>query len=104
MPGAVTCYARVAQQYRADGFMLKAAAVYKQIVALVPDSYEASVGLADTYSRLGLTGDAIALLEGLAHRVEGPALIAVLTEIVRMQPDHPARTRLQELTSGGPFR
>jgi tetratricopeptide (TPR) repeat protein len=98
--GAVTCYARVAEHYRAEGFMLKAVAAYKQIVALAPDSHEASVGLADIYSRLGLRGDAIAVLEALAGRVEGPVLI----EIIRMQPDHPARTRLQELTSGGPFR
>jgi tetratricopeptide (TPR) repeat protein len=102
--GAIACFERVAEHYRAQGFILKAIAIYKQIVALDPERHEIAFALVEGYAALGLKGEAVRILEGLSERVEGTTLIAVLGRIIGLRPDHPARARLAELTSRGPFR
>jgi thioredoxin-like negative regulator of GroEL len=104
VPGAVGCYERVAERYQAEGFALRAIALYRQILTLDPAQVEAAIRLAETCAALGLTGEAVKELEALASRVEGPTLVRVLTSLVALQPDHPARVRLHELTSRSPFR
>jgi tetratricopeptide (TPR) repeat protein len=63
---AVETYHRVAEQYMAEGFDARAVAVFKQILNLAPDRYEAYAPLAELYERMGLTAEALAALQTAA--------------------------------------
>lgn len=77
-PLAIATYDRVAQFYAAQGFSVKAIAVYKQIRELIrkhaphlADSYGHIVPrLADIYTQLGLTTDALAAYDEVATRYQ----------------------------------
>ncbi len=77
-PAAIATYDRVAQFYAAQGFSLKAIAVYKQIRELIrkhaphlADRYGHIVPrLADIYTQLGLTTDALAAYDEVATRYQ----------------------------------
>jgi DNA-binding SARP family transcriptional activator len=56
---AIDAYLRVAHSYEAQGFFLKAVAVYKQTVELDSRRLEVMLKLADLHHRLGLTSDAV---------------------------------------------
>src|SRR5262245_2861249 len=64
--GATTNYRKVAQQYAAQGFFLKAVAVWKQILKLDPSDTAAVESLAEMYEKLSLTSDALATYEQVA--------------------------------------
>jgi len=49
----------VAKFYEAQGFLLKAVAVYKQMQKLRPDDFEVRLALANLYHKLGLLSDAL---------------------------------------------
>lgn len=63
---AIAQYAKVAQQYRQDGFDARAVAVYKQILNLDPKHYSAYVSLSELYQRMGLDSEAIGALQTAA--------------------------------------
>jgi len=63
---AVETYQRVAEQYMAEGFDARAVAVFKQILNLVPDRFDAYAPLAELYERMGLTAEALAALQTAA--------------------------------------
>ncbi len=63
---AVTQYARVADQYKGDGFDARAVAVFKQILNLDPKRYSAHVSLAELYQRMGLDAEALGALQAAA--------------------------------------
>jgi tetratricopeptide (TPR) repeat protein len=63
---AVETYQRVAEQYMAEGFDARAVAVFKQILNLVPDRFEAYAPLAELYERMGLTAEALSALQTAA--------------------------------------
>ncbi len=63
---AVETYQRVAQQYMAEGFDARAVAVFKQILNLVPDRFDAYAPLAELYERMGLTAEALSALQTAA--------------------------------------
>lgn len=77
-PLAIATYDRVAQFYASQGFSVKAIAVYKQIRELIrkhapqlADSYGHIVPrLADIYTQLGLTTDALAAYDEVATRYQ----------------------------------
>ncbi len=77
-PLAIATYDRVAQFYAGQGFSVKAIAVYKQIRELIrkhapqlADSYGHIVPkLADIYTQLGLTTDALAAYDEVATRYQ----------------------------------
>lgn len=77
-PEAIATYDRVGQYYAAQGFALKAIAVYKQIRELIrkhvpqlADRYGHIVPkLAEIYSQLGLTSDALAAYDEVATRFQ----------------------------------
>jgi hypothetical protein len=68
---AIRVYVRVADEFRENGFGLKAIAVYKQVMALANRVGESATTehskvpekLARVYDALGLTGDAAAVRE-----------------------------------------
>lgn len=77
-PEAIATYDRVGQFYASQGFALKAIAVYKQIRELIKkhapdlaDRYGHIVPkLADIYTQLGLTSDALAAWDEVATRLQ----------------------------------
>ena len=88
---AAGTYTEVADYYVANGFFLKAVAVYKQLLKLQPDRIRVRGQLADLYVQLGLPGDATAQLERLArHHLEEDDLrgyVVALERIVEITPD-----------------
>ena len=67
---AMDAYLRVAQSYEAQGFFLKAVAVYKQTVEIDAKRVDVIVKLAELHHKLGLTSDAVRY-EDLAARLQG---------------------------------
>jgi tetratricopeptide (TPR) repeat protein len=63
---AITQYARVADQYKDDGFDARAVAVFKQILNLDPKRYTAHISLSELYQRMGLDSEALSALQAAA--------------------------------------
>jgi tetratricopeptide (TPR) repeat protein len=59
---AVAQYSRIAEHLAGDGFLSKAAALYKKIIKIRPDDDHAALRAAELSSQLGLGGDARSLL------------------------------------------
>ena len=69
---AIETYTRVAEQYMGEGFDARAVAVFKQILNLAPDRFDAYAPLAELYERMGLGAEAISALQTAAdgyHRL-----------------------------------
>jgi len=116
-PEAIATYDRVGQYYSAQGFALKAIAVYKQIRELIrkhapdlADRYGHIVPkLAEIYTQLGLTSDALAAYDEVATRLQRAGrdreAIEVFTKMVGLDAQNPlphlrlaeARCRVQSL-------
>jgi len=99
---AASTLLEVAKSYAADGFFLKAVAVYKQIVKLDTDRIQVNLELAELYQQLGLLSDAMAQLQAVAnhHEKSGQpaAAMDVLRRMVDLDPDNVAsRIKLGEL-------
>ena len=116
-PEAIATYDRVGQYYSAQGFALKAIAVYKQIRELIKkhapdlaDRYGHIVPkLAEIYTQLGLTSDALAAYDEVATRLQRAGrdreAIEVFGKMVGLDAQNPlphlrlaeARCRVQSL-------
>jgi pilus assembly protein FimV len=55
---AIQCFRRVGEAYAADGFTVKAIAMYKKVTKLSPNSTDCIRKLAELYSQQGLNNDA----------------------------------------------
>ncbi len=111
-PDAISTYERVGKFYAAQGFALKAIAVYKQIRELIAKhspQLEERYGhitpkLAELYQQLGLTSDALAALDEVATRLQrqqkDQEAIDVFRRIVDLDPTNPLpHLRLAEALS-----
>ncbi len=99
--GAITTYEQVGDHYFREGFSVKAIAVYKQIRGIITrhcPQLETKYGhilprLADIYTQLGLTSDALAAYDEVAtrHRQEGRERDAldVFKKVVELDPENP---------------
>jgi len=116
-PEAIATYDRVGQYYSSQGFALKAIAVYKQIRELIrkhapdlADRYGHIVPkLAEIYTQLGLTSDALAAYDEVATRLQRAGrdreAIEVFSRMVGLDAQNPlphlrlaeARCRVQSL-------
>ncbi|MCL2777334.1 MAG: tetratricopeptide repeat protein [Polyangiaceae bacterium] len=109
---AISTYEAVGKLYVKQGLVLKAIAVYQQIREIiaqhVPElekSYEhIAPKLAELYQQLGLTSEALAVLDEVAsrlqHRQQDQEAIDVFRKIVELDPTSPlARLRLAEALS-----
>ena len=116
-PEAIATYDRVGQYYSSQGFALKAIAVYKQIRELIKkhapdlaDRYGHIVPkLAEIYTQLGLTSDALAAYDEVATRLQRGGrdreAIEVFSKMVGLDAQNPlphlrlaeARCRVQSL-------
>jgi tetratricopeptide (TPR) repeat protein len=100
-PEAIATYDRVGQHYASQGFALKAIAVYKQIRELIKkhspelaDRYGHIVPkLAEIYTQLGLTSDALAAYDEVATRLQRSGrdreAIDVFRKMVELDPTNP---------------
>lgn len=111
-PGAIGTYEEVARFYGAQGFHLKAVAVYntlrdllsRQPPALQSKYAHVPVKLAELYEKLQLTSDALATWDSIADRLQKEGrereAVDVYKRIVGLDPSNPlAHLRLAEALS-----
>ncbi len=89
---AVETYNEVADHYVAQGFFLKAVAVYKQLLRIAPGKLEARLRLADLYVQLSLLRDALQNYQEVAdHYLKLgwiDAYLGTLERIVEVDPEN----------------
>ncbi len=101
---AIATYERVANHYTTQGFLLKAVAVYKQMIRLEDGQVDIHLRLAELYQQLGLISDSLVHFEQVASRAHKDGDVDSAVEIVRkmalLDPDNIAnRIKLAELYS-----
>lgn len=101
---AIEAYAKVAEQYSAQGFYLKAVAVYKQILKLDPSRLEIQVKLGEAYEKLQLVGEALATYEQVAAQYARDGnvekALSTLAKMVELDPNNvPLRIKFAEALS-----
>src|SRR5216684_3716948 len=97
---AADCFEKVAKTYSAQGFYLKAVALYKQVLKVI-DRVEVNVRLAELYQQLGLVGDATKEWQAVSAYYDKigdtQASLDTLKKLVDLDPDNvAARIRLGE--------
>ncbi|MHB8420687.1 MAG: tetratricopeptide repeat protein [Myxococcales bacterium] len=98
---AAQTFVKVAESYSNDGFFLKAAAVYKQVLKLNPNLVETNFKLAELYQQLGLMSDAVQQYQLVAAAYErqgdAQASLNILKKLIDLDPENVAnRIRLAE--------
>ncbi|MBN1283235.1 MAG: tetratricopeptide repeat protein [Proteobacteria bacterium] len=98
---AIRIYREVANSYTADGFLLKAVTVYKNILRLNPSLIEVNEELAGLYEKMGLMQDAVRQYDILASTLDMKGMpekvIDIRRKIVALNPeDGSARVKLAE--------
>lgn len=87
---AVEIYESVATFYDAQGFLLKACAIHKQILKMAPQHVRTALTLADTYQQLGLSRDAAReyrrVCQILQHDEKYHKRAEVLEKVVKIDP------------------
>lgn len=101
---AIETYETVAGHYAAQGFFLKAIAVYKQILKLDPSRLDAQVQLGEMYEHLQLISDAMSVFEdvsnGFMRAGDTDEALRMLGKMVGLDPDHiPVRIKYAEALS-----
>ena len=90
---AADYYQQTAQQYAADGFYVKAIAVYKKIHRIEPSRHEVLLRLAELYERQGLVNDARAhytqLAEHYTRLEDHRSAVETYQRIVELEPENP---------------
>ncbi len=92
---------KVAEAYSNDGFFLKAAAVYKQVLKLNPNLVDVNLKLAELYQQLGLMSDALQQFQVVATAYEQQgnvqSALGTLKKLIELDPENVAnRIRLAE--------
>ena len=104
---AVQAYLEAAALFGRDGFDEKAVAVYRQVLELDPTRYAVFATIAETYERLGRTGDAVESLTIAANKLqmegETDEALRYRKIIARLEPADTASrlTLAQDLQEGG---
>jgi pilus assembly protein FimV len=101
-PQAAHYFTKVAESYSADGFFLKAVALYKQVLKLNPNLLEVNLKLAELHQQLGLMGEAMAYFQIVANAYDKAGDIKnsldTLRRMVDLDPDNVgSRKKLAEL-------
>jgi pilus assembly protein FimV len=99
---AADYFLKVGESYAAEGFFLKAVAVFKQVLKLDDKRIDVNLKLAELYQQLGLMSDAMAQLQLVSGHYEksgnGAASLDLLKRMVELDPDNIAsRIKLAEL-------
>ncbi len=95
-------FSRIAETFSADGFFLKAIAIYKKINKIDPTRLDIYERLAELYSRQGLTQDARSHYQTLAEqslkRNDLPGAIGAYGKLAALEPtDLKVQSRLADL-------
>ena len=104
---AIQAYLKAAALFGRDGFDEKAVAVYRQVLELDPTRYAVFATIAETYERLGRTGDAVASLTIAAEKLqtegETDQALSYRKKIAQLDPADTASrlTLAQDLQQGG---
>jgi tetratricopeptide (TPR) repeat protein len=89
---AATCYRRVAEHYREQGFTLKAVAMYKKLTRFAPEDQHTALALASLYEQQGLMVDArhhyLVASEALARSGQSREALDVLRRIADLDPSN----------------
>ncbi len=101
---AVDTFLAVARIYEDGGFTLKAIAVYKQVLKIVPDREDLYASLASNYQQHGLLNEAAAQYREALRLLEGKGdqlgKLNVIRQILELDPNNvPDRLRLAEAYS-----
>ena len=101
---AIETYEIVASHYAAQGFFLKAIAVYKQILKLDPSRLDAQVRLGEMYEQLQLVSDAMSVFEDVSNAFmragDTDQALLMLGKMVDIDPEHiPVRIKYAEALS-----
>jgi len=101
---AIETYQSVADHYAAQGFFLKAIAVYKQILKLDPSRLDAQVRLGEMYEQLQLVSDALSVFEDVSNAFmragDTDEALRMLGKMVELDPEHiPIRIKYAEALS-----
>lgn len=101
---AVETFLAVARIYEDGGFTLKAIAVYKQVLKIVPDRDDLYVALASNYQQHGLLNEAAAQYREALRLLDGSGdqlgKLNVIRQILELDPNNvPDRLRLAEAYS-----
>jgi tetratricopeptide (TPR) repeat protein len=89
---AASCYRRVAEHYREQGFTLKAVAMYKKLTRFAPEDQHTALALASLYEQQGLMVDArqhyLIASEALARSGQSREALDVLRRIADLDPSN----------------
>ena len=99
---AAVYFTKVAESYAADGFFLKAVALYKQVQKLDANLFEVNVKLGELHQQLGLMSEATAYFQLVANHYDKQgnvrASLDTLKKMVDLDPDNTSsRRKLAEL-------
>src|SRR5437763_608476 len=87
---AVSCYRRVAEHYREQGFTFKAIAMYKKLTRFVPEDHKTALSLASLYEQQGLMVEArqqyLVAAEAYTRAGETREALDVLRRIADLDP------------------
>ncbi|WP_257459852.1 tetratricopeptide repeat protein [Archangium lipolyticum] len=95
-------FSKVAEGYSADGFFLKAVALYKQVLKLNPNLLDVNLKLAELHQQLGLMSEAMAYFQIVANHYEKAGDVKnsldTLKKMVDLDPENVAsKIKLAEL-------
>ncbi|HEX4622581.1 MAG TPA: tetratricopeptide repeat protein, partial [Myxococcaceae bacterium] len=95
-------FTKVAESYSADGFFLKAVALYKQVLKLNPNLVDVNLKLAELHQQLGLMSEAMAYFQTVANAYDKQgdtkSSLDTLKKMVDLDPENVAsRIKLAEL-------
>ncbi|HBL27022.1 MAG TPA: hypothetical protein DD490_09335, partial [Acidobacteria bacterium] len=90
---AVDFFTQIAEQYTAEGFFVKAIAIYKKILKLDPARLEAYEQLAELYHKQGLVNEARTQYQVLAdyyvRNQNAASAIAIYQKMAQLEPENP---------------
>ncbi|HYU35314.1 MAG TPA: tetratricopeptide repeat protein [Thermoanaerobaculia bacterium] len=90
---AVDFFTQIAEQYTAEGFFVKAIAIYKKIIKLDPTRLEVYEQLAELYHKQGLVNEARTqyqvLADYYAKHQNAASAIAIYQKMTLLEPENP---------------
>ncbi len=102
LPNGIAVFREVAEHYTKEGFLLKAIAIYKNILKLSPGSVEFNEKLGELYHQMGMKPDAAQQYQIVIHyhqsRHHFDDALRASRKLVEVEPEHVQhRLRLAEL-------
>jgi len=98
---AIETFKQVAEYYEGENFMLKAVAMYKNIIKLNPGLVETNLKLAGLYEQLGMPTDVInqyrIVMETYATQENKEKVIETCQKLVELDPSVSNRRKLAEI-------